>query len=54
MFAAAAAGCAVTITHRGSERLGARGPGSRERNVRGWAGLLPRHAAAAGATATGR
>ena len=37
----------VTIVHRGWERLGARGPGLRERNVRGWAGLLPAYVAAA-------
>ena len=38
---AAGAGTAVTIVHRGWERLGAEGPGRRERNARGWAGLLP-------------
>ena len=32
---------AVTIVHRGWERLGALGPERRERNPRGWAGLLP-------------
>ena len=40
-FAASGAGCTVTIVHRGWERLGSRGPELRERNVRGWAGLLP-------------
>ena len=45
-FAAAAEGTAVTITHRGWERLGSRGPELRERNVRGWAGLLPAFVAA--------
>jgi uncharacterized protein YndB with AHSA1/START domain len=45
-FAASGAGTAVRIEHRGWERLGDRGPALRERNVRGWAGLLPRFAAA--------
>jgi uncharacterized protein YndB with AHSA1/START domain len=40
-FAPADEGTAVRIEHRGWERLGARGPALRERNVRGWAGLLP-------------
>ena len=31
----------VTIVHRGLERLGFEGPGWRERNEAGWAGLLP-------------
>jgi uncharacterized protein YndB with AHSA1/START domain len=35
------AGTAVTIVHRGWERLGALGPERRERNARGWGGLLP-------------
>jgi uncharacterized protein YndB with AHSA1/START domain len=35
------AGAAVTIVHRGWERLGADGPDRRKRNRRGWAGLLP-------------
>jgi uncharacterized protein YndB with AHSA1/START domain len=39
-FASEGDGTAVTIVHRGWERLGARGPGLRERNRRGWAGLL--------------
>jgi uncharacterized protein YndB with AHSA1/START domain len=47
-FDAAGRGTAVTITHRGWERLGARGPELRERNVRGWAGLLPRYVSATG------
>jgi uncharacterized protein YndB with AHSA1/START domain len=42
-------GTAVAIVHRGWERLGARGPGLRERNVRGWGGLLPAFRAAADA-----
>ena len=47
-FAAAADGrTAVRIEHRGWERLGAKGPQLRERNVRGWAGLLPAYIAAA-------
>jgi uncharacterized protein YndB with AHSA1/START domain len=48
-FAAAGSGTAVRIEHRGWERLGARGPELRERNTRGWAGLLPRYLAVAGA-----
>jgi len=48
------AATAVRIEHRGWERLGERGPGLRERNVRGWAGLLPAYVAAAGATETDR
>jgi uncharacterized protein YndB with AHSA1/START domain len=32
---------AVTIVHRGWERLGARGPDLRGGNRQGWAGLLP-------------
>ncbi|HYM56722.1 MAG TPA: SRPBCC domain-containing protein [Solirubrobacteraceae bacterium] len=31
----------VTIVHRGWQRLGSSGPALRERNMRGWAGLLP-------------
>ena len=40
-FAACDGGTAVTIVHSGWERLGSRGPGLRERNGRGWAGLVP-------------
>ena len=47
-FTPAGAGTAVAIVHRGWERLGARGPSLRERNVRGWAGLLPAYVAAIG------
>jgi uncharacterized protein YndB with AHSA1/START domain len=36
----------VDIEHRGWERLGARGPGLRERNERGWGGLTPHFVAA--------
>ena len=32
---------AVTIEHRGWERLGDRGPSWRDRNQAGWSGLLP-------------
>jgi uncharacterized protein YndB with AHSA1/START domain len=46
VFAPAAGGTAITITHRGWERLGARAEELRERNVRGWSGLLPRYIAA--------
>jgi uncharacterized protein YndB with AHSA1/START domain len=45
-FAAEDGGTAVRIEQRGWERLGSRGPGLRERNVRGWAGLLPAYRAA--------
>jgi uncharacterized protein YndB with AHSA1/START domain len=41
-------GTLVTIVHRGWDRLGARGEELRERNGRGWAGLLPRYVAATG------
>jgi hypothetical protein len=37
---------AVTIVHRGWERLGSLGPERRERNRKGWAGVLARYAAA--------
>ncbi len=47
-FAAAGEATAVTIVHRGWDRLGARGPALRERNTRGWAGLLPRYVSATG------
>jgi len=40
-FAAADEGTAVTIVHSGWERLGSRGEGLRERNQRGWGGLIP-------------
>ena len=33
----------VTIVHTGWERLGAAGPQMRERNQRGWRGLLPHY-----------
>ena len=46
---AAARATAVTIVHRGWERLGARGGDLRERNVRGWGGLLPHYRRAADA-----
>ena len=40
-FADAANGTEVTIEHSGWERLGAKGDDLRERNRRGWSGLLP-------------
>ena len=40
---------AVTIVHSGWERLGAVGPERRERNERGWAGLVPHYRDAASA-----
>jgi uncharacterized protein YndB with AHSA1/START domain len=45
-FAPAAEGTAVTIVHRGWERLGGKGPERRARNERGWGGLIPRYVAA--------
>jgi uncharacterized protein YndB with AHSA1/START domain len=42
------AGTRMSIVHRGWEALGSRGPGQRERNQRGWDGLLPHFRAAAG------
>ena len=43
VFAPAGEGTDVTITHRGWERLGAKGPERRERNRRGWDGLIPHY-----------
>ena len=43
----------MTIVHRGWERLGAKGPSLRERNVRGCAGLLPHYVAAADGNGAG-
>ena len=40
---------AVTIVHRGWERLGAKAPERRERNRRGWDGLIPHYRAACAA-----
>ena len=45
-FEAADGGTRVTIEHRGWERLGARAAERRERNERGWEGLLPHYMAA--------
>jgi uncharacterized protein YndB with AHSA1/START domain len=39
-------GTRVEIAHSGWQRLGARGPGWRERNVAGWSGVLPHFATA--------
>ena len=39
-------GTLVTVEHSGWERLGARAAERRERNERGWAGLLPHYVAA--------
>jgi len=44
-------GTAVTIVHRGWERLGAKGPERRERNARAWAGLVPHFERACAAAA---
>ena len=40
---AEAGGTTVTIVHRGWERVGAKGPERRERNRRGWEGLIPHY-----------
>ena len=45
-FAATGSGTLVTIIHRGWEQLGSRGPDLRDRNARGWAGLVPHFTAA--------
>jgi Activator of Hsp90 ATPase homolog 1-like protein len=42
-FLEAVDGAEVRITHRGWERLGARGPGLQQRNREGWAGVLPQY-----------
>jgi uncharacterized protein YndB with AHSA1/START domain len=39
-------GTAVSIVHRGWERLGARGPERRQQNQHGWSSLLPHFQAA--------
>jgi uncharacterized protein YndB with AHSA1/START domain len=44
-FAPVPGGTRVSIVHGGWERLGARGPGLRERNQRGWGGLIPHYVA---------
>jgi uncharacterized protein YndB with AHSA1/START domain len=49
-FAPAPEGTAVTIVHRGWERLGAKGAERRARNERGWAGLVPHYVQACAAT----
>jgi uncharacterized protein YndB with AHSA1/START domain len=49
-FAPGRDGTTVTIVHRGWERLGVNGPERRERNARGWAGLVPHFEAACVAT----
>jgi uncharacterized protein YndB with AHSA1/START domain len=53
VFTASADGTVVRIEHRGWERLGTRGAGLRDRNVRGWAGLVPRYVAAAAVAGAG-
>jgi uncharacterized protein YndB with AHSA1/START domain len=47
-------GTAVTIVHRGWERLGAVADERRERNRRGWGGLVPHYVAACRAAAPDR
>jgi uncharacterized protein YndB with AHSA1/START domain len=49
-FAPNPEGTAVTIVHRGWERLGAKGPERRARNERGWGGLIPHYVEACAAT----
>ena len=49
-FAPDPEGTAVTIVHRGWERLGAKGPERRARNERGWGGLIPHYVEACAAT----
>ena len=49
-----AGGTAVTIVHRGWERLGAVADERRERNRRGWDGLVPHYVAACAVAAPGR
>jgi uncharacterized protein YndB with AHSA1/START domain len=46
-------GTAVAIEHRGWERLGAVGVERRERNARGWAGVIARYRAVASGTTAG-
>jgi uncharacterized protein YndB with AHSA1/START domain len=50
-FAAAGEGTAVSIVHRGWERLGAKGEERRERNRKGWAGVTEHYRRACDATA---
>jgi uncharacterized protein YndB with AHSA1/START domain len=50
-FAPAPARTAVTIVHRGWERLGAKAPERRARNRRGWDGLIPHYRRACAAIA---
>lgn len=45
-FVEAGDGAEVRITHRGWERLGAKGPDLQQRNRQGWAGLLTHFQAA--------
>ena len=49
-FEPAAEGTAVKIVHSGWERLGAKGPERRERNRRGWDGLVPQFVGACAPT----
>jgi uncharacterized protein YndB with AHSA1/START domain len=48
-FEPASEGTAVTIVHRGWERLGAAAEERRERNRRGWSGVLEHYRAACAA-----
>ena len=50
-FARRDEGTAVRIAHRGWDRLGARGADLRERNRKGWDGLLPHYERACGLAA---
>jgi uncharacterized protein YndB with AHSA1/START domain len=42
-FSSEGDGTIVTIEHRGWERFGAAGPDLRERNRRGWSGVIPHY-----------
>jgi uncharacterized protein YndB with AHSA1/START domain len=46
-FAPSPDGTAVRIVHRGWERLGSKGPERRERNRRGWSGVIEHYVRAA-------
>jgi uncharacterized protein YndB with AHSA1/START domain len=50
-FAPEGGGTAVSIVHRGWERLGAQGPERRERNRKGWAGVTEHYRRACDAAA---
>ena len=47
-FGSAPEGAEVRISHRGWDRLGAKGPDLQQRNRQGWAGMLPHYQRACG------